>query len=67
MDIKTFLLDFLLVFAITLVVSIIVTFLWSLAFHNLAVIDWETSFSLAIIIGIIIPIVNARDRKKAKN
>lgn len=65
MDFKKLFLDFLVFFTITLVVSIIVTFLWSLAFHNIAVVDWETSFSLAIIIGIIIPIVNARDRKKA--
>jgi len=67
MDLKRLFIDFLVVFTITLVVSIIVTFFWNLAFHSLTIVDWETSFSLAIIIGIIIPIVNARERKKVKD
>jgi len=40
-------------FGITLLVSLAVTYLWSLSFHETAKIDWETSFRLAIILGII--------------
>ena len=51
---------FILVFAITLLVSIVVTFIWSLVFHGAAIIDWETSFRFAIILGIILTIIDSR-------
>jgi len=66
MDIKKLLIGFITIFAITLVVSIGVSFLWNLAFHDISKIDWETSFRLAIIFGIIIPIINSRKKIKSE-
>jgi len=50
-------------FAITLAVSALVTFLWSLARHGAGAVDWETSSRLAIILGITLPWLHARERK----
>ena len=57
---------FILVFAITLLVSIVVTFIWSLVFHGAAIIDWETSFRFAIILGIILTIIDSRKVVKSE-
>ncbi len=62
MDFKKFVTGFITVFAITLLVTIGVTFLWSLIFHGAAIIDWETSFRSAILFGIIFPLVNSRKK-----
>jgi hypothetical protein len=62
MDLKKMIIGFITVFAITLLASIGVTFLWSLIFHGVAIIDWETSFRFAIIIGIILPIIDSRKK-----
>jgi hypothetical protein len=62
MNFKKVLISFVIGFAITLVVSSLVTYLYSLGLHETAEIDWETSFRLAIIIGIIIPVIEARTK-----
>lgn len=62
MDFKKMIIGFITVFAITLLISIGVTFLWSLIFHGVAIIDWETSFRFAIILGIILPIIDSRKK-----
>jgi hypothetical protein len=62
MDLKKMIIGFITVFAITLLISIGVTFLWSLLFHGVAIIDWETSFRFAIILGIILPIIDSRKK-----
>jgi len=54
MNIKKILINFVAVFALTLVVSAIVTFLWNLIRHGVGTTDWETAFRLAIIIGIVL-------------
>jgi hypothetical protein len=47
----------LITFALTLVVTIVVTLLWNLIIDKSgANVDWKTSFMLAIIIGIVIPL-----------
>jgi hypothetical protein len=53
MDIKKLLINFITTFALTLVVTAIVTFLYSLIVHGAGIVDWETSFRLAIILGIV--------------
>jgi len=58
--------DFVVTFIVTLVVTIIVTFLWNLIAHGDAVIDWATSFRLAIILGIALPTVNRMGKKEQK-
>ena len=64
MKIKGFLIGFVATFAVTLVVAAIVTYLWSLIFHGAGAIDWETSFLLAIILGIILPITRGMTSKR---
>jgi Na+-driven multidrug efflux pump len=63
MNFKKVLISFVIGFAITLIVSSLVTYLYSLGFHETAKIDWETSFQLAIIFGIVFPIMEARKGK----
>lgn len=65
MNIKKLLISFATIFAVTLVAAAIVTFLYSLIVHGAGTIDWETSFHLAIILGIALPVIRAmRSRKK---
>ncbi len=63
MNFKKALISFVIGFAITLIVSSLVTYLYSLGFHETAKIDWETSFCLAIIFGIVFPVLEARKGK----
>jgi len=63
MNLKKILISFVLGFAITLIVSSSVTYLYSLGFYQTAQIDWETSFLLAIILGVIFPVIEARKGK----
>jgi hypothetical protein len=64
MDFKKNVIGFITVFAITLLVTIGVTFLWGLVFHGVATIDWETSFRFAVLLGIILPIIDSRKGMK---
>lgn len=63
MNIKKLLVDFVTVFAVTLIVSVIVTLLWNLIVHGASTIDWETSFRFAILFGIIFPWMETRKSK----
>jgi len=50
-------------FLITLVTAGIVTLLWNLIIEKAgAIIDWKTSFIMAIIIGIAVPIARIKDK-----
>jgi hypothetical protein len=64
MDMKRLLVEFVTVFAVSLIVSVIVTLLWNLAFHGVGTIDWETSFRFATLLGIILPVAEARRGKQ---
>ena len=66
MDFKKIVTGFITVFVITLFVNIVVTFLWNLVFHGVAIIDWETSFRFAILFGIIFPVIDSRKRMNAE-
>jgi hypothetical protein len=48
------------VFVIAFAVSAVVSGLWNLAAHDLFAIDWESSFRLGIILGIVTPLANSR-------
>ena len=63
MNIKRSLVDFAIVFVTTLAVTVVVTFLWNFLVHANAIVDWETSFRFAIILGIVLPFVKARENK----
>jgi len=56
--------EFLLTFVVTLIVAVVVTLLWNLVAHGDTSIDWATSFRLAIILGIALPIVNRAGKKE---
>ena len=66
MDFKKIVIGFIPVFATALLVCIVVTFLWSLVFHGVAIIDWETSFRFAILFGIILPVIDSRKRMRSE-
>jgi len=63
MNIKKYAINFTIIFTIALVVNIIVSFLYSLIVHGLGVIDWETSFRFAIVLGIALPWIRQREKK----
>lgn len=63
MNIKSFLIDFVSLFLLVFVVTSIVTYLWNLIFHDAGVVDWGTSFSMAVILGIILALLKARECK----
>ncbi len=50
---------FITTFAVTFVVTVMVTFLWSLIRHGAGVVDWETSFRMAFILGVALPVCGA--------
>jgi hypothetical protein len=64
MNLKEVVTGFLLVGPIVLVVSLVVSFLYSLIVHGSGLWDWELSIRLAIIFGIAIPIVGQVGKKK---
>ena len=67
MNIKKLLIGFVTTFALILVVAAIVTYLYNLIAHGTGTIDWETSFRLAVILGLALPIHRAfTERKKGK-
>lgn len=63
MNLKKYLTDLVLTFAIVLVVSTVVTFLYNLVAHGQGVADWETAFRLAIIMGVALPWLQQREKK----
>ncbi len=64
MNIKKLLVDFVTVFAVTLIVSVIVTLLWNLFVHGASTIDWEASLRFAILFGIIFAWLETRRSKE---
>ena len=65
MNIKRFLAHFATVFAVTLIVSLTVTFVWNLAVHGARTVDWETSLRFAIVLGIVLAWIDTRKIKAA--
>ena len=63
MNIKKLVAEFGDVFAVALVTTVIVTFIWNLIGHRASTIDWETSFRLAIIFGITLTWAKSREIK----
>jgi hypothetical protein len=64
MNIKKLVVEFVTVFAVALVTTAIVTFLWNIIGHGASTIDWEISFRFAIIFGIILTWVKSRETKE---
>jgi hypothetical protein len=64
MKIKKLAAEFITVFAVALVISVIVTFLWNFIGHGESTMDWESSFRFAIMIGIILTWEKSREIKE---
>ena len=64
MNIRRLVVEFVTVFAVVLVTTAIVTFLWNLIGHGESAVDWETSFRYAILFGIILTWVKSREIKE---
>ena len=64
MSVKKLVVEFVTVFAVVLVITAIVTFLWNFIGHGASAVDWETSFRFAIIFGIILTWVKSREIKE---
>jgi hypothetical protein len=63
MNFKKILLSLMLSFAISLLLSAIATLLWNLIIRKAgAVVDWKTSFTLALIIGVFVPFSRSREK-----
>ena len=60
MNIKQLVIDFMSVFAVALATAALVTLLWNLIGHGNMAVDWETAFSLAIILGIVLAWTKSR-------
>ena len=60
METKKLLIDFVTMFVLILVVTVVVTFLYSLVVHGVGIIDWETAFRFAIILGIVLSWIKAK-------
>jgi len=63
MNIRKLVVEFALVFVVAFVITTIVTFLWNMIGHGASAVDWETSFRLAIIFGIILTWAKSRETK----
>jgi len=64
MNIKKLLVEFVTVFAVTLIVFVVLTLLWNPIVHRASTIDWETSSRFAILFGIILPWIETRRSKE---
>jgi hypothetical protein len=67
MNLKKLLVDFVTVFAASLIVSAIVTSLSNLIVHGVSIVDWEASFSFAVLFGIVLSWIGTRRCKCDKD
>jgi hypothetical protein len=64
MNLKNILRGFIVYFVLVLVVSAVVSYLYSLIAHGQGVLDWESSFRFAFVFGVTLPIVGEIERRK---
>ena len=64
MKIKKFLIHFVIYFSLVLVINPIVVYVWNLVRHGEGAFDWQLTFTLAIILGIILAVERARKSKE---
>ena len=64
MNVKKMVIEFVTVFAVALVTTAIVTFLWNIIGHGESTVDWETSFRFATIFGLLLTWVKSREIKE---
>ena len=59
MKIKNLLISFVTTFALVFIVNVIVIYLWNLIMHGQGAFNWGLSFTLAVIVGIVLPVMRA--------
>ncbi len=64
MKIKKFLIHFVIYFALVLVVNPIVVYVWNLVRHGEGAFDWATTFTLAVILGIVLALTRVTMSKE---
>jgi len=64
MKIKNFLIGFVTTFAVVLVVNVIVVYVWNLVQYGEGAFNWGLSFTLAVIVGIVLPVTRAMMSKE---
>jgi hypothetical protein len=64
MNIKKLAVEFFTVFTVTLVIGVVVTFLWNIIGYGESTIDWEASFLFAIMFGMILTWEKSREIKE---
>lgn len=64
MNAKKLAVEFVTVFAVALVTTAIVTFLWNLIGHGESASDWETSLRFATIFSVILTWVKSRETQE---
>jgi hypothetical protein len=67
MNIRKLLVGFVTVFAVSLIVSAIVTLLWNVIVDGASTVDWEASFGFATLFGIILSWIGTRRSKCGKD
>jgi hypothetical protein len=65
MSAKELLVEMAIIIPLTFIVAAVVTYLYALIAHGSGVVDWEASFDLALIIGIVLPLAGIRARRAA--
>jgi hypothetical protein len=64
MSFQNILRGFVVYFVLVFAVSAAVGYLYSLIAHGQGIIDWESSFRLAFIFGIVLPMVHELERRQ---
>jgi len=64
MKIKNLLIGFAITFAVSFVVNAVVVYLWNLIVHGDGAFNWGLSLTLAVILGIVLPVVSAMMSKR---
>lgn len=65
MKLTQYVIDFAVMFAIVLVVNLIVAFLYGLIVHGSGTLEWESAFTFAITLGIILPWVRRHEKRQS--
>ena len=64
MKIRDFLIRFAITFAVVFVVNAIVVYLWNLIAYGQGAFNWGLSFTLAVIVGIVLPVTRVMMSKE---
>ena len=64
MKIKRFLIHFVIFFALVFVINPIVIYVWNLIRHGEGAFNWQTTFFLAIVLGVVLAVERARKSKE---